>query len=106
VRLVDVQEALRARTYADGEAVVVEVADSHCPWNVGRWRIGSDGVERTDAEPELRCDVRELGSTYLGGFSWSTLARAGRVDELTDGAAAHATALFAADRAPWCPEIF
>ena len=106
VRLVDVEEALRARTYADGRPVVVEVADAHCPWNDGRWRIGAEGVERTEAEADLRCDVRELGSTYLGGFSWSALARAGRVEELTDGAAARASTLFAADRAPWCLEIF
>ena len=106
VRLVDVGEALRARTYADLEPVTIEVADEDCPWNEGRWRVGPDGVERGDGEPDLRCDVRELGSAYLGGVTWNELLRAGRVEELVDGAAARATALFAADRAPWCPEIF
>ena len=106
VRLVDVGEALAARTFGQGDPVVVEVADPFCPWNDGRWRVGAGGVERTDAEPELRCDVRELGSVYLGGFRWAELARAGRVAELRDGALARADALFATDRAPWCPEIF
>ena len=106
VRLVDVAEALRARAYAELEPVTIEVADEYCPWNEGRWRVGPGGVERSDAEPDLRCDVRELGSAYLGGVSWTERARAARVAELSEGAAARATALFAADRAPWCPEIF
>jgi predicted acetyltransferase len=106
VRVVDVGEALRARTYADLEPVTIELADGYCPWNVGRWRVGPEGVERSAGEPDLRCDVRELGSAYLGGVSWHELVRAGRVEELVEGAAARATALFAADRAPWCPEIF
>ena len=106
VRLVDVGEALRARTFGEAEPVVIEVADDFCPWNAGRWRVGTDGVDRTDEEPDLRCDVRELGSAYLGGFAWNALVRAGRAEELTPGAAARADVLFAAERAPWCPEIF
>jgi predicted acetyltransferase len=106
VRVVDVGEALRARTYAALEPVVIEVADAYCPWNEGRWRVGPDGAGRSDDEPDLRCDVRELGSVYLGGVTWNELLRAGRVAELSEGAAARATRLFAADRAPWCAEIF
>ena len=67
----------------------------------------SDGrAKRTTASPQLRCDVTALGSAYLGGFSFSELVRGGRVEELRRGAAARADAMFASDRAPWCPEIF
>ncbi len=62
--------------------------------------------EQTKAEPELRLDVRELGSVYLGGFTFAQLQRAGRVEEVVPGAIPRADALFATDRAPWCPEIF
>ena len=106
VRLVDVDAALNGRTYKAGEPVVVEVADDFCPWNAGRYRIGPDGAERTDSEPELRLPVQSLGSVYLGGFRFIDLARAGRVEELADGAIDRADALFRADRYPWCPEIF
>jgi hypothetical protein len=58
------------------------------------------------ASPDLRLSVDALGSTYLGGFTFSDLLRAGRVEELTPGAVARADALFRADRKPWCPEIF
>src|SRR5207248_2447414 len=64
------------------------------------------GCQRTNAEPELRLDVAGLGSAYLGGFTFAELARAGRVEELADGAVARADELFRVDRAPWCPEIF
>jgi predicted acetyltransferase len=106
VRLVDVGAALAARSYGSAGAVVIEVVDRFCPWNQGRWRVGDHGTKRTEAEPELRCDVTALGSVYLGGFTWAQLGRALRVDELRPGAIARADTLFRADRAPWCPEVF
>jgi predicted acetyltransferase len=106
VRLVDVPAALSARRLGAGEPVVVELADAFCPWNAGRWRLSAAGAERAAGEAELACDVTALGSAYLGGFSFHQLARAGRVEERRGGALARADALFAPDRAPWCPEIF
>lgn len=106
VRLVDVPAALRARRYQQSEAVVIEVKDTFCPWNDGRYRVAADGVEKTDAGANLRLDVDALGSVYLGGFRFSGLLEAGRVVEVTPRAAAAADRLFAVDRAPWCPEIF
>jgi predicted acetyltransferase len=106
VRLVDLEAALAARSYRPGEPVVVEVADELCPWNAGVWEVGEDGASRTSREPELRLDVSALGSAYLGGFTFAQLARAGRVEELVDGALDRADTLFRTDRYPWCPEIF
>jgi predicted acetyltransferase len=106
VRLVDVDAALNARTFTAGEPVVLEVADEFCPWNAGRWRVGPDGAERTDAEAEITLPVASLGSVYLGGFTFAQLARAGRLEALAEGALERADALFRADRYPWCPEIF
>lgn len=106
LRLVDVEAALAARSYAAQGSVVVELIDGFCPWNEGRWRVGDGGVKRTRDEPELRCDVTALGSVYLGGFRWTELGRALRVEEVRPGALARADALFRTERAPWCPEIF
>ena len=104
VRLVDVEAALAARSYGEGESVTIQVADAFCPWNEGCFRV--PGGERTDAEPDLSVDVATLGSVYLGGFTFAELARALRLEELRPGAIARADTLFRADRAPWCPEIF
>jgi predicted acetyltransferase len=106
VRLVDVETALNARTYKPGEPVVFELSDDFCPWNSGTWEVGPGGAARSTGEPELRLDASALGSAYLGGFSFGQLARAGRIEELADGALDRADALFRADRYPWCPEIF
>jgi predicted acetyltransferase len=106
VRLVDVKTAMSSRSYQGRGSLVVDVIDKFCAWNAGCWRLGSDGVERTDDAPGLRCDVSALGSVYLGGFTWSRLARALRVQELLPGAIAHADTIFQSGRAPWCPEIF
>lgn len=106
IRLLDAKAALSARSYQDRGSVVIEVIDEFCPWNAGHWRIGADGVDRTDEAPDLRCDVSALGSVYLGGFTWTQLARALRVEEVVSHASARADAIFRVAGAPWCPEIF
>jgi predicted acetyltransferase len=106
LRLVDVEAALSARSYAGDGEITFEVEDAFCPWNAGHWRLTPGGAERTDSPGEIALDVRELGSVYLGGFTFTQLAEAGRVVELEPGALARADALFRTDRAPWCPEIF
>lgn len=106
VRLVDVGIALSRRSYAAQDSIVIGVADRFCPWNAGRWTVAAGRVERTDDPPDMRCDVSALGSVYLGGFTWAQLAQALRVEEVRRGAIQRADALFRADHAPWCPEIF
>lgn len=106
LRLVDLEAALAARRVSAGDPVVVEVADADCPWNAGVWRLGPDGAERTDAKPELRLGIAELGSVYLGGFTFAALAWSGRVEALVPGALECADRLFRTDRMPWCPELF
>jgi predicted acetyltransferase len=101
LRLVDVGAALAARSL-DGD-VVIEVGDAFCSWNDGRYSL--DGA-KTMESPDLRLDVSDLASVYLGAFTFAQLGRASRVEELTDGAIARADAAFRTDRAPWCPEIF
>jgi predicted acetyltransferase len=106
VRLVDVGAALAARAYSGDGAVAFELDDEFCPWNAGTWRLEGGEAARADGDADLRLDVQALGSAYLGAFTFSELARAGRVEELREGALERADAMFRASRAPWCPEIF
>jgi len=103
VRLVDVGHALAARARAAEGDVAIEVLDEFCPWNRGIY--SADG-SRAEGDPDLRLDVSDLGSVYLGGFTFGELQRARRVEELTGGAVRRADELFRTERAPWCPEIF
>jgi predicted acetyltransferase len=107
LQLLDVEAALRARSYEPGDHVVLDVRDELRPSNAGKYRVGNDGVERTDgAAADLRLDVRELASAYLGAFSFERLALAGRVEQLVPGGLARASALFRTPLPPWCPEEF
>ena len=114
VRLVDLPAALVARRYGAAGTLVLEVADTFCSWNAGRWRLAATGepgdavavVERTDALADLLLDVADLAAAYLGAFRVSDLARAGRVEERTPDALRRADALFASDRTPWCATMF
>lgn len=105
-RLIDVAGALSARTYAGDGEIVLEVSDALLPENAGRWRVGRERTERTSADPDLRLDVANLATVYLGGFGFGDLVRASRAEERTPGAAERADALFHTTVRPWCPEIF
>jgi predicted acetyltransferase len=105
LRLVDLEGALSARSFSDGEPAVLEVADDLFERNAGRWSIGS-APGRTEDEPDVALDVADLASAYLGAFTFEQLAAAGRAHELRPGGLARATALFATPMPPWCPEGF
>jgi predicted acetyltransferase len=105
LRFVDLGAALAGRTYTGDDAVVVDVEDSFCPWNAGRWRIGKT-VERTDDEADLELDTADLASAYLGAFDFNELGAAERARELKPGALQRASDLFRTSRPPYCPEDF
>jgi predicted acetyltransferase len=105
-RLVDVGAALSGRSYAGDGSLVFDVRDAFCPWNEGRWRLEGGEAARTKDEADIALDVADLGSVYLGGFTFRELRRAGRLDELSEGAVYLADATFRTEGLPWCPEIF
>jgi predicted acetyltransferase len=102
---VDVAAALSSRGYAADGRLVIDVGDEFRPANTATYELTVEGGKgtcaRTDAEPEIACAVQVVGSTYLGGVGWGTLARAGRLDERTPGAVERADAMFRTDVAPW-----
>ena len=105
LRLVDLDAALKARSYKAGESIVLEVSDEVCPWNAGRYRVGDD-AGRTEDTADLALDVADLAAAYLGAFDFHRLVHSGRASERRDGAAEAATLLFRTDLPPYCPEVF
>ncbi len=110
LRIVDLPAALAARRYPVPLDVVLEVSDAQCPANAGRWHLvaGPDHATciATTAEPQLRLDVRELGSAYLGGESLAAMGRAGLVEELRPGALDTTAAAFGWPVAPFSGWVF
>ncbi|GAA3658189.1 GNAT family N-acetyltransferase [Lentzea roselyniae] len=110
LRIVDVDRALPLRRYQSDVDSVLEVEDSLCPWNSGRWRFtvkrGEAVVTRTEDAADVSLDVAALGSVYLGGVRLSVLRRAHRVVEHTPGHVDALTMAFLGTDEPHCPEVF
>ncbi|MEO6532464.1 MAG: GNAT family N-acetyltransferase [Pseudolysinimonas sp.] len=107
LRVLDVAAVFEARGYLGAGSVVFDVTDA-LGFAEGVWQLDV-GPQPTvtkltavpDATPALKLTVNELSALYLGGVSAVTLVGAGRIAELTPGAAAAADALLRVERAPW-----
>lgn len=106
LRLIDVPAALAGRTYADIAPVVIEVVDIDLPANGGRYLVGPQGVERTDAPAALGMPVDVLAAVYLGAARPSALAGVGRVEVIDPTAVGRADRLFATESTAWCGTLF
>ncbi len=113
LRLLDAPRALGARAYAQAGGLVLEVIDGFPTPSRERFRLnvsvaGVAGAhcEPTTAAPDVVLGMEELGALYLGGVAFTTLASAGRIAEMTEGAIARADAMFRTATAPFCNTEF
>lgn len=105
LRLVDVPAALSARSYT-GEDVVLEVTDPVLPGNSGRYRVGPDGVARTDEAAQVQLPVDVLAMVHLGAWRPSQLVDTGRIGVTAPGVVERADRLFSTPAPPWCGTFF
>ena len=107
--MVDVEAALESRTYDMHGELTLGVHDSFCEWNEGTYTLdaGMDGTDvssgKTSADIELT--AAELAAVYLGGVSFDTLAKAGRVRARSAEVLDMADRMFRIPRAPWALEL-
>ena len=107
VRVLDVDAALRARTYGPAaESVVIEVVDPLFEENCSTWAIDRTGARRAVGEADVTIDVTTLGSAYLGGISWYDLRAAGELTGGSDDTLAALDALFLVRPTPFCGTDF
>ncbi|TKV61244.1 GNAT family N-acetyltransferase [Nakamurella flava] len=109
LRLVDLPRAIGLRGYRAPARVTVDVRDTFCPWNSGRWLLdlettGGSAV-RTDGAADVVLDIADLGATFLGGTPLARLVAAGRVTGDPTALATLGLAL-STPLAPSCPEGF
>ncbi|WP_424190642.1 GNAT family N-acetyltransferase [Actinokineospora sp. G85] len=93
LRLVDVERALRARSWAG--PLSIEVRDAFLPGNSGVYRVSESGVERGGGAADIVVDVDVLSQLYLGTTSATSLAGVGRLTAASPAALARADAAFA-----------
>ena len=113
LRLVDVAAALEERRYGGEGALSIRVRDRFCAWNDGVYALETGGengeaeVRRlpgsSDADIEL--GAADLAAAYLGGATFSALARAGRAREGGRGALRAADGMFRTARHPSGPAL-
>ncbi|MBB5908722.1 GNAT family N-acetyltransferase [Actinoalloteichus hymeniacidonis] len=106
LRILDVPTALAARTYAGGDAVVIEVEDPQLPANSGRYRIDGEGAHRTEEPADLVMSVAVLGALYLGDVAPSALACSGWLTATDETVLARADRLFRTTIPPYCGTFF
>ncbi len=109
VRILDIPDALAARTYEAEIDVTLKVTDSFRPALGGVFRLTvRDGVgscQRTEDSPDITLGIVELSSLYLGGGSAVQLAAAGRIGG-DPGAVIDLHHTFRTVTAPVCQEVF
>jgi predicted acetyltransferase len=93
LRILDVPKALEARHYRRAGRVVMDlvgpsVDEGPADPAPGRWVLEADAGTaacrraRPGEDADVRMEVTDLGSLYLGGYPASLLAGAGRIEEL------------------------
>jgi predicted acetyltransferase len=108
LRLLDVEAALRARTYRSG-VVTVAITDPMFAKNNGAYRVADGEVTRLQADPDtadLRAGIDALSAAYLGSTSWTELCASGKAHALDDDAAGRADDVFAHRPTAWCGTFF
>jgi predicted acetyltransferase len=108
LRIVDVEAALAARSFATADRVVISIEDPFCPWNAGPWLLNTTGtsvsVTSTEDRPEVTLTASDLAAVYLGGFTLAQFARAGLVEP--SDALERLDAMLHTNIAPYCSGTF
>jgi predicted acetyltransferase len=108
VRLIDVDAALRARSYGSDETVTIAVRDRMLPHNNATWRIAGGKVDKAAApdNADLTVDVAALGAAYFGATSWFELASTPSVEGADLSVIARADRIFQSRPLPRCGSFF
>jgi len=102
VRILDVDAALRARTYgASNRPVTIAVHDPMFAGNCASWRVAAGGAERADEPADVDVDIATLSAAYLGAVSWHDLAAIGATGA-SDAVIDRLDSLFASHPTPFC----
>ena len=107
IRIIDVPKAMEARGYATEGRLTLEIKDTFCEWNQGRYTLDAtpDGAscKPTTATPHITLTAADLASLYLGNATFRSLAQASRLQCDSYNAVRLADAMFRTEAKAWWP---
>ena len=111
MRVVDAQELASKRRYlTPGVASFEILEDAECPWNVGRYRIESNGIEnevdRNTKDIDFQISTNGLASLLSGQSTLSELCVAGRAEVCNAGKLPVLDSFFSSKYKPFCLDDF
>ena len=110
LRIVDVPSALVARKYNVDGQITILVTDNILESNNAKFSLENSSniakCKKTNLPHDLKIDIRELGSIYLGETSWLNLCKS-KLIEINSLEKLHlADQMFYSIPSPWCADYF
>ena len=110
-RVVDVLGLLTQRNYGCSGEVTIDIPeDRECPWNVGKYRLQTDGYEahatRHRGDCDFKISVNGLASLLSGDISLSRLHAIGIAHVNSTEKLPGLDSLFQTEHAPFCNDLF
>jgi predicted acetyltransferase len=107
LRILNPAIAMSMRGYSMNGCLRLEIHDTSLPENTGCYQLevaGNDArvLHDDSLEADLHLSIGDLAAVFLGGARFTTLASAGRIRELRNGALRRADLMFASASAPKC----
>jgi predicted acetyltransferase len=112
LRLLDIPLALAARTYAATGTVVLGVSETFPAAKTGRYLLSAEAgrpgaiCHLTDGPADITLQTSALATAYLGGETFTNLARAGQATAASPAKLSEADAMFSWGIAPHCCTMF
>ena len=111
LRAVNIEKLSSSRPYSSQASVVFQIpADRECPWNVGTYRLETDGknnsVTKTNQSADFRIDINGFATLLTGQNSLSELEACGRAAILNRSREHEVNQLFTTKHRPFCNDGF
>jgi len=110
LRILDVPSALITRKYNVDGQITILITDNILESNNTKFLLESSGdivkCEKTNLPHDIKIDIRELGSLYLGGTTWLNLWRSKLIETNSLEKLHLADQMFYNIHSPWCADYF
>ena len=111
LRVVNVAQLAASRLYGNSGSVAFEVTeDADCPWNVGRYRVESDGIHSEvsahSGDIDFQISINGLASLLSGAANLSRLCSTGRAEMVDPSRLSLLDVFFSTRYMPFCLDDF